>query len=876
MPHGWYAGHTRAPFRRAVAELAPDPAKAAKGLDTLQSSTALTCLFLSGTASLLYEVCWIRKAGLFFGSTTFALATVLAVFFVGLAIGSALAGRLSTSLLRPLRLYGFIELAIALFGLASIWLLDAADDTYGMLYRWADGSALWVGLARLILVASVILVPTVLMGATVPLLARATIRRRHRLGFAAGGLYGINALGAAAGAALAGFATLPTWGLKATIFLGAGVNGLCGAAVLLACWRTPAVPASGAAPSPDQGASGRVFGIPILWPLFFLTGFVGVGVEILWARYLPLMITSSVYAYTLPLVVVLLGIGIGSLVIAPLCDRSRRPLAVFAVLQACAGLSALVAMKLPRDIWTGLVQLAPGLISANHFIGFHGAVLLPGALASGAAFPLVVRLVSRSVADASWTIGRLTAINTAGAVAAAVAMAAVLPWLGLDLALRTVSGMAVFGACIAFAAAAQQNGRRLAAALAVGSIMAWVAAASLLKTRLPDDHLSSQGTLLEVVEGQGASLAVVQREDKLLLGIDRLWQGSNKKNQQTFAGHLPMLLLEDHGGGLDVLVVGMGTGQAAGRFLLWDISRLDCLDMEAAVFDLARRYFGATWLDDPRVRVLVEDGRDYIRHSDARYDVIGIEVGQLFRPGIISFYSEDFYQRLEQRLKPGGLVTQFVPVRMLAPQQVVDIVATFIKVFPASQLWYNGSEFVLIGRRADFFGIHIPLLEERLQRPEIHQDLHYRHPLNADTGWLNQTDSVLGSLLAAAEDLDSLARGGRILADDLPLFDYELNPRQDLEVATVGTFLKVEKPLSKVLDQGLNSRRLALIEQRRKENLYALANLVVDRGNTAFQTGKLDSAARIARQVLAEVPAHSGALWLLEQVGGRGGKGKVR
>ena len=97
----------------------------------------------------------------------------------------------------------------------------------------------------------------------------------------------------------------------------------------------------------------------------------------------------------------------------------------------------------------------------------------------------------------------------------------------------------------------------------------------------------------------------------------------------------------------------MGTGQAAGRFLLWDVHRLDCLDVEVAVFDLARRYFGATWLDDPRVRALAEDGRDYIRHSQVRYDVIGIEVGQLFRPGIISFYTEDFYQRLRQRLGAG-------------------------------------------------------------------------------------------------------------------------------------------------------------------------------------------------------------------------------
>ena len=844
-----------------VAALAPASPKGASGPARFELATALSCLFLSGAASLFYEVCWIRKAGLFFGSTTFALATVLAVFFLGLALGSALAGRLSLSLHRPLRIYGIVELAIAGLGLASNALLDVADDGYGMLYRWADGSVPWIALARLVLVAAVIFVPTVLMGTTVPLLARALIRRHRSLGFAAGGLYGINALGAATGAALAGFATLPLLGLAATIYLGAGLNVLCGVAVLLVCWQTTAQP-DRAAQATDAG---RTLRGPVLLPLFFLTGFVGVAIEILWARYLPLMITSSVYAYTLPLVVILLGLGLGSLVIAPLCDRSRQPVVVFGCLQAFTGLSALVAMKLPRDIWTALAQAAPELISANHFMGLHGAMLLPGALASGASFPLVVRLVSKNVADASWTIGRLTAINTAGSIASAVIMAWGLSWLGLDLALRMVTGMALVGGCVAFAAGA---GRRVAALLIAFSIMGWGLAATLLKTRLPHDHLASEGTLLEVVEGQGASLAVVQLEDKTLLGIDRLWQGSNKKNQQTFAGHLPMLLGGD-GNGMDVLVVGMGTGQAAGRFLLWDVRRLDCLDVEVAVFDLARRYFGATWLDDPRVRALAEDGRDYIRHSQARYDVIGIEVGQLFRPGIISFYTEDFYQRLRQRLAPGGLVTQFVPVRMLSTPQVLDIVATFIRVFPQSQLWFNGPEFVLIGRRADAFALDIPSLEERLERPEIRRDLHYRHPLEANTGWLNESDSVLGSFLAAAEDLRTLSRGGRILTDDVPRFDYELDPHQDIEVHTVGALLAIEKPLSKAASAALDGRRMARIEHKRKQNLYALANLIVDRGNQALQAGQLELAERTAREVLAEVPAHTKALWLLERIEGR-------
>ena len=207
---------------------------------------------------------------------------------------------------------------------------------------------------------------------------------------------------------------------------------------------------------------------------------------------------------------------------------------------------------------------------------------------------------------------------------------------------------------------------------------------------------------------------------------------------------------------------------------------------------------------------------------------------------------------------------------------MLDIVATFISVFPQSQLWFNGPEFVLIGRRADAFALDIPSLEERLGRPEIRRDLHYRHPLEANTGWLNESDSVLGSFLASAEDLRILSRGGRILADDVPRFDYELDPHQDIEVRTVGALLEIEKPLSKAASTALDGRRMARIEQMRKQNLYALANLIVDRGNKALQTGQLELAERTAREVLAEVPAHTKALWLLERIEGRLDKERAR
>ena len=216
------------------------------------------------------------------------------------------------------------------------------------------------------------------------------------------------------------------------------------------------------------------------------------------------------------------------------------------------------------------------------------------------------------------------------------------------------------------------------------------------------------GQLVDFHEGVGSNLAVLRDKSLLTLEIDRLWQGENRKNQQVMAAHIPMLF---HPNPRSVLVVGVGTGQTASRFLMYDIARLECVDIEPTIFEFIRGHFDSEWMDDGRVALIPEDGRNYLQHSDVKHDVISLEVGQIFRPGVAFFYTTDFYRRARERLNPGGILAQFVPSLFFTTEQFRSVLRTFLDIFPQSALWFNSSEFLLIGINDERLKLHSATLE---------------------------------------------------------------------------------------------------------------------------------------------------------------------
>jgi spermidine synthase len=834
----------RAHARRATDPGSPDPwpsqTRLHRETKRLRNPLPLICLFLSGFAGLVYEVCWIRQGTLVFGSTTLSTSTVLAVFFAGLALGSFLFGRLSARLRHPLRSYAYVELAIAVLGLASLVLFPLADDIYGRLFRALGDGSTPLGLLRVLLVSAILLPAATGMGATLPLMCAAYASRAER-GSPVAVFYGVNTLGAAVGVLATGLFLIPTIGITQAIVLAAVANVL--AATM--AWRmrlpglVPATKPHGPGDQPTRRPPRRPEEVPVphsrvhspgfrfgISALFFLSGFVALAHEVLWTRFLALLVRNTVVTFTISLTVVLLGIVIGSLVVSRVVSpagRSKRSLGggqdawTFGALQILIGLYVLTLMLLPPAAWQ---KLGTGL-------GIYFLLLLPPAALSGASFPIAVRMVAEESSALGYEVGRMAALNIMGGIAGSLFAGFLgLPHWGIEASARVTTGLSLAVGIAAWFLPGflpmRPRHRARDTAVAVAALLLWLAVPRALGTRIPQDFLAADGPLVDFREGMLSNVAIVRSEDALQMMIDRWWQGQDRKTHQIMAAHVPMLLHPDP---RTVLVVGVGTGQTASRFLYYPIRRLDVVDIEPVVFDLIRPHFEHRWLDDPRVHLIREDGRNYVAHTDRKYDVISLEIGQVFRPGVASFYTHEFYARVLEKLAPGGVLCQFVPLPFLTFDQFRGVIATFFDVFPQATLWYNTSELLLIG------GSDGPqtLGEARLGLlggdARISDDLRYSH-WGGPSHWLNQRRELLAMFLCGPRGLKALAQGAARYHDDRPVLEYAttgVHEGQTLDVVIAELLREFLDSPGVVLEGSVPAESLRVIETARSRNLSNIA-----------------------------------------------------
>jgi spermidine synthase len=773
---------------------------------------AIGCLVVSGFAGLVYEVCWIRQASLAFGSTTFALSSVLAIFFAGLAIGSFLFGRVAQRTQRPLFLYAGVEILLALFALASPVAFHCVDSLYGPVYRTLSGAALPLFTVRILLLTLVLLPPTVLMGGSLPLFCRQFVTRRDRIAGTVGFLYGANTLGAAAGCAVTGLVLLPQLGVSTAIYLAAVLNILVGVIASLLGLRAAQLPdhqeRTGSPTSSRKSHLARRQR-RLVAGLFCLTGLVALGLEVVWTRFLALLVRNSVYTYTITLTVVLVGIVLGSLLASRLFDR-RLPRAVsFGALQVLTGLSVLTLMLLPVAFWRGLgAGWIPVLV-----------LMLAPAVFSGAALPLANRMVLDDPLLSAASVGRMVALNTLGGIVGALLIGFIgLPAWGLDASLKILTGLALAGGFAAWLWLDSNVPRRLRYGLVAASALVWFAIPLLSGSRLPADFLAPREKLVDYREGYTASLAVVRSKGALQLEIDRLWQGKDVKNHQIMAAHVPMLA---HSSPFEVLVVGVGTGQTASRFLMYDITRLDCVDIEPVIFPFIREYFDADWMRDGRVTTIGDDGRTYLAHSRSKYDLISLEVGQVFRPGVAAFYTTEFYTQAAARLNSGGMLSQFVPLSFFGLAEFRSVVRTFLDTFPLSFLWYNSAELLLIGLKSEHFRLDLDRIHLVAENPVLYGDLQYSQ-WGGPEHWLNQPTNFLAGFLCGPRELSLLAADAPAYSDDRPTLAYatsRVKAGQRLEVESVQWLRRHLTPVSTLLDGDLTESEATAVAEMRERNL---------------------------------------------------------
>ncbi|WP_447973838.1 fused MFS/spermidine synthase [Nitrospira sp. Kam-Ns4a] len=767
----------------------------------------LVCFFLSGVSSLIYEVVWMRRLELVFGSTTVAISTIQAAFMGGLALGSWLIGRWSDRLQGAcpaswlLIVYALLEWGIGLYAL----LLPSLFDRLPSLYRWFFGffhlevSAL--DPVQFILASLLLVISTMLMGGTFPLLACWTIQRTEGIGLTTGTLYAVNTGGAVAGAALAGFLLLPLLGLSRATVIAVGLNLGIGLVALLVARAQASGRKACAASRPARGDSspGRKTFLPLLAALMTAgtSGFVAMGYEVAWTRVLALVLGSSTYAFTIMLATFLTGLAAGSHVASRFVDRLRRPLLVLAAVQAATGVAVFVSQYAFSSLPTLFLQIFSWvghlwwLFLACQF-GLAFLVMLGPTLALGGVFPLVVRLTGTSLNEIGESVGRVYAVNTVGAVLGAVAAAMwLIPRLGINSTVLLLL-LANLGAGVLVLLVAECGITfKLAGAclLSVGMVatVAWAPAwkplvmasgvyreaPALLKLYgSPHEALRMlKGTeILYYKDGLTATVSVVEKPllgetRHLALAINGKVDASTSADMATqiLSGHLPLLLKPS---AESVLVIGYASGMTVGSVLRHPVKEVTAVEIEPAVLEASHHFdeFNHQPLADPRVNLIVADARAYLGLTLDRFDVVISEPSNPWMSGPAKLFTEEFFRLGRDHLTPQGLFAQWLPLYGLTPEHVQALVRTFHAVFPSVLVFQTAPGDLLLLGAVKPLRLDYQAAATRLAEPAVAADLQ-----RTRTGDMS---ALLATFLLGDREVDRYVGAGVRNTDDNGLIEF--------------------------------------------------------------------------------------------------------
>jgi spermidine synthase len=671
----------------------------------LLRAAALAAFFLSGFAALVYQVVWQRLLVSFSGADVYSSTLIVAAFMAGLGVGHLAGGQVADRVSRrgALILFAVAELSIGVFSLLSRGLY------YDFLYQELGAYAFGMPLLTLILFAS-LLWPTFFMGVSLPLLARAVTSGIDRAAATLGALYACNTLGAAVGALLTTWWILPSVGLDRSLLVGSLLNLGCVAIVLPFAHRSVAwyeeVPlgANESTGIPTEEAPALPF---TAWAAAYaVSGFMALSLEIVWFRLLGVMMKSTAFTFGTLLTIYLTGLGAGAYFGSRVAGRLRRPVRAFLTVQTLVGCSAggllVVLLRFVNDIdWLrqyfgsydpfsvrqGVDRLRNGEFPADFlmlYFGLPAILILPPTLLMGFSFPLLQRIVQTDFARLGRRIGTLMLANIGGSVAGTI----VTGWVALDLlgtagTLRAISAMSVV-----FVLAAVIVGLRKTSRF-IGVVFVLLLVAAMLRVLPPASFLWARlhgTTVSRMVYGEDASGLSVFRlepgssEGRTTVFVNGVGQSTIPYGDvHTGLGMVPAFL---HPNPREVAVIGLGSGDTvygiAGRP---EIERITCVEIVAPQIDglrqvrLRHSYGGLVGLfDDPRIQYLAGDGRIFLMHSPAKFDIIEADA---LRPSSAysgNLYSEEYFNLMRSRLRPHGLAATWLPT--------ARVHNAFVRVFP--------------------------------------------------------------------------------------------------------------------------------------------------------------------------------------------------
>jgi len=746
------------------------------------------CFVLSGATGLIYEVLWARMLGLVFGATTLAISTVLAAFMGGLALGSALAGKFAQRIKKPLSVYGLIEILIAVYALLVPLLFRWIDHVYVLIWQQLQPGYFTFSLWRFFLSGVVLLVPTTLMGATLPVLAAVLVHSSGRDSNSVTRLYACNLAGAILGTLAAGFVLLPWLGVRTTIAVAAALNIIVGTIAILLQRRAQSQTDVAERVAVEDSVA-EMDGGGFWFFAALVSGFVTIGTQVSWTRILTMIIGSSTYAFSIVVALFLIGLAIGAWIVARK-DRSRSLRSSIFLVEVLTALSLLLSLfvlnKTPALLitlglslhvasWLGLLTLQ--ILSATLLI------LVP-AVWMGMVMPLVLVWASSEGKKAVARVGRSYAINTVGAIAGAFITGFILiPKASTRFTLLFAATCCLIVAGIAYRPVSSSGDPALKRSLAIGLTLVSIIVLFIVAPRmnLADLSIGAYDSLVRVIaktregvtengpdrpqvhellmyeEGPTATVSVRRDQDTVSLAINGRANASDSiydMPTQVMLGQLPLLIAPRIDNGL---IIGYATGITVGAMLQSPIQSVTCVELERGTVAASEffNHINNRPLDDPRTNLIIDDARTFLRVTPNRYDIIVSEPSHPWVPGVANLFTQEFFELGRARLKDDGIWVQWVQIYQLSTESLRVVLATYHKVFPHVLVFRvgglnKGKDLLLIGSNQP---LNLDRLSERFRDERIAAEL-ARVDLKSEAdvrGWFVCDESRLGPAVAGAK-----------------------------------------------------------------------------------------------------------------------------
>jgi spermidine synthase len=698
----------------------------------------LLLFFGSGCAALIYEIVWFQMLQLVIGSSAVSLGVLVGTYMGGMCLGSVVLPRIISAARHPLRVYALLEIGIGVLGILILFMPQAAQ-----FFSAHIGGGLTGILQRGLFAAICLLPPTILMGATLPAMARRIESTPHGVSWL-GFFYGGNIAGAVVGCLLAGFYLLRVHDSVFATFVAAAINGTVAlAAVALSISRRFEIKAEANTSSTidEKNLDASSATKKISWPIYVtiaLSGLTAIGAEVVWTRLLSLTLGGTVYAFSIILAVFLFGLGIGSAGGAALARRNLRHEILlgwsqFLLTAAIFWTAYMLAESLPY--W----PIDPSL-TANAWLNFQLDMarclwaLLPATILWGASFPLALAAAARGQ-DPARLVGGVYAANTVGGILGGVGFSIVfIPWIGTQQCQQLLICLAALAAILVFIVYSTgifQRGFFILLVLFFAMLAHHV-------QKIPGELVAygrfmpgrlGESEMLYVGEGMNNSVAVSRNYSTGVRNFHisgKIEASSEPQDMrlQRMLGHLPALI---HPHPVSVLIVGCGAGVTAGSFTVQPgIEHITICEMEPLVPHISATYFKEEnfgVVDDPRTKIIFDDARHYIFTTHDKFDIITSDPIHPWVKGSATLYTKEYFELVKSHLNPGGIVTQWVPLYESDSAVVKSEIATFFEVFPEGTIWSNdengkGYDVVLLGQVGET-KINLDELAQRLAQPEF-------------------------------------------------------------------------------------------------------------------------------------------------------------